>query len=236
MANEIITKSGKRPDQSALPFTITTNEVQAYLQKKLDVVVASMVANGSTNINHVNLVVYTTKAGTKFFPFVVVLPLSVLEQKAKENGNSNELPMFRPENQQTSARVMEPIFKMFGSYAYDPSDADAFRSVSWRRDYGVSKDGGDYLRFIRMPRIVSYDNGRQKAVSFIIDPVRVFYDMLRIEGDPNNNYRIDDIKVKELKTGEYQYFVKRTTNFNKKKKKYHNTFIVELDHKMRGSR
>ena len=240
MANEFITRSGIRPDETEKSFTISTSDVQSYLQKKLDVTIASMVSNGVKQ-EPVSLRVYTTNAGRNFYPFAVVLPLSVLENSdEKKNDNENELEIFRPDNSDTHCRIKKAIFDMFSDYAYDKEDGNAFTTTLWRNVSRVSAEGAAYLRSLRLPRIVSYNNGNQKVVTFIIDPMRVFYDMVVNINSYANNFTIEIKSIKEIKTGEHRYHFKRVLESGKngknKNKKFKDTYILELNHKMRGSR
>lgn len=234
MANEIIrTRSGLTPDERTLPFTVTTLDVEDYLQKKMDVVCNGIARNTGNAPMKIDVKVQTIEAGTKFIPFVVVLPLTVLKENKK---NDNDIPsIFNPRDEDRTANMQDPFYHLFKCYIYNKDDESAFFAEDWRRARGVSRETSPFLKTIRTPKIMPADNGNMDLVYFMIDPLRVFYDMLSSTDSSQTDFRIEISSWQKIKNGEFKYFVKREI-FSKKSKKYKNTIIDELNRKMRGNR
>ena len=237
-------KSGLIPDEVHLLRTITTTDVENYLQSKMDTTVASMVAKGQKQ-SPVTVKCYSTKAGSKIVPFVILLPLSVLVGKEKENQNNDGiLDIFKTDDTSGSCDLKEEIYKTIGPYVYDANDGNAFKSDMWRREFGVSRDGSYQMSKMRKPRVTSTDHGRSKSVAIMLDPMRVFHDMMacgQVFG--NETYIINVPSWKTIKTGLVSYTVKAMTyrddKINKKKRKGDkgkDNYILTLDRRMRGSR
>ena len=66
--SEIKTRAGVIPDENGMPFSITTEAVEKYIQKKVDTVMQKA-GKDSFSVR-----VITTEAGRNFLPFMV-LPL-----------------------------------------------------------------------------------------------------------------------------------------------------------------
>lgn len=231
-SNEIYkTRAGIQPSEKELPFSITTTEVEEYMQRKLNVVVNGMRQNGLYKGDDMEVKVVTVEMGSKFVPFTVVLPMNVLRDK-KKNRPNDELSIFNPKDSDATVNIHEPIMKMFASYVFDKADGEAFYSADWRRARGVSTTTSAVLKRNRLPRVQKLNNGSMERVTFLIDPIRVFHDMLMMENN-NTNFRVEIENWQKIRSGEFRYDMKRVIN-NKKGKKGGNNFAEELNRKMRG--
>lgn len=232
MASELInTRSGLTPNENGLPFTITTTDVENYLQRKMNIINSSMAQAG--NPKNIDVRVYTTEAGTKFVPFVVILPLDVLQNN--KNKRNDEPDIFNPKSEDKSANLLEPYYNLLKSYVYNKDDENAFFAEDWRRARGVSRDTSPSLKMMRTPKVTSMDGGRVQVVSVMIDPLRIFHDMLIMTDDNRRDFKIEISGWQKIRTGEFRYDVKRMM-YSKNKKKYKDTFAEELNRKMRGRR
>ena len=233
--NELITRSGLKPNERELPYSITTSDVESYLQKKVDLVTDMIRTQNKKNnktIGQIDVRVYTTEAGKSFLPFVVLLPMSVLVDT--KNENKDVLSMFRADDRDRSARMYDPISKLFAAYAYNSSDEKAFFADDWRRARGVTRDTSPVLKSLRTAKVISLDNGKVQQVSFMIDPIRVFHDILKMDND-KRDFKIEISGWQKIESGEFRYDVKRVINRGKKQK-YSNTLANELNRKIRGRR
>lgn len=225
-----ITRGGITPNQNSLPYSITTSDVETYLQKKVDVVVSDLRKKGM-NIADIDVHVTTSQAGEKFLPFIVVLPMSALKDNMRKN--NDEPSIFNPKESDRSANMIDGLYYLFRSFIYDKGDEAAFFSDDWRRQRGVARGTSEYLRTLRTPKIttVPINNTRMEMVVFMIDPLRIFHDMLVMGND--KNFRVEITNWKKLSAGEYQYDMNRRVN-TKNKQGYNNTLADELDRKFRG--
>lgn len=231
--NEILTRAGIMPDEKELPYTISTSDVEKYLQKKVNTLVERMNRDKGSNLNKIDVNVYTTEAGRNFLPFIIVLPLDVLDRKEK-NKRNNTPSIFNTKDSDGTSRMLPEFFKLFSSYTYNKDDETAFFSEDWRRARGVSRQTSPILKSMRTPKISNLENGKLKTVCFMLDPLRVFHDMLT-RTDDNRSFKIEVDKWKKVQTGEYKYFLKRVVG-NHKGKGYKNVLADELNRKMRGTR
>ena len=232
-SNEIYkTRAGIMPSEKELPFTITTTDVEQYLQRKLNVVVNGMRKEGNYTGEDMEIRVITVEMGTKFIPFTVLLPMNVLKERRKRP--KEELSIFNPKDSDNTVVMHDPIARMLASYTFDKADGEAFFSSDWRRARGVSNSASSTLKHNRLPRVQKLNNGSMERVTVLIDPIRVFHDMLVME-DNNANFRIEITDWQKIRSGEFRYEVNRVINSKKNKKGGGNSLADELNRKMRGS-
>lgn len=226
---ELSTRAGLLPNERELPFSITTSDVESYLQSKIDVVNAK---EGSNTVVRV----YTTEVSRSFLPFVVVLPLDVIAD-GEDKKNDNNVSSLFVNNDDDSKRVnlKEPYFKIFEPFIYNKNDENMFFADSWRREHDISRDKSPVLKSQRTAKINSLENGRLKVVTFMIDPLRVFHDMLIIPTD-NRQFAVQIDDWQKIQTGEFRFELVRNIRKGKNGKKYKNTVAEELNRVMRGNR
>ena len=226
--NELITRAGLAPNERELPYSITTSDVESYLQGKIDIVANRDGGSG------VNVRVYTTEPSKTFLPFVVLLPLDVLESEGKKN--KNQVPsIFNTSDDTGSANLKKPYYDVFSPYIYNKRDEGAFFADDWRRRCNISRETSPVLKSLRTPKVSSMENGNIRVVSFMIDPLRVFHDMLTIQND-NRSFKVAITGTQKIQTGEYRYDISRIVTKGKGGKKYRDTLANELNRKMRGNR
>lgn len=230
------TKSGLTPDEKELPYSIRTEDVKNFLQLKVNGILKQMrmVEGGENEPDHIDVNVYTTDAGRSFFPFIVILPTSVLKE-SEEQKRRNKPAMFQSPEYKKSTSMKKPLYNLFSAYIYNKKDEDAFFSDDWRRARGVTRQTSPVLKGQRTPKVTTLNNGRMKVVIFMIDPIRVFHDMLKVNTD-NRDFFIEITDWKKIRTGEYVYYVKRTiAKNNGKGGRYKNTIPDELNRKLRNN-
>ena len=180
------TKSGLKPDDNGLPFSISTSQVETYLQQRVDVVTEH------AKTNKVEIKVYTTEPGKLFAPFVVVLPTSVLQDR-NQSSEDDEPSIFTPNKSSRKLRLRPELYHLFKLYIYDEYDEKAFFSNEWKNKLGVRSDASAALKRLRVPALNK--SGDTEVVMFLLDPLRIFHDMLKM--DDNRQYRIS------IKSGSY---------------------------------
>lgn len=219
------TKSGLKPDDNGLPFSISTSQVETYLQQRVDVVTEH------AKTNKVGIKVYTTEPGKLFAPFVVILPTSVLQDR-NQSSEDDEPSIFTPNKSSRKLRLRPELYHLFKLYIYDEYDEKAFFSNEWKNKLGVRSDASAALKRLRVPALNK--NGDTEVVMFLLDPLRIFHDMLKM--DDNRQYRISIKSLKKIRTGEFIYSVERTLANSKGNKKYKDVLINEINKKLRGGR
>ena len=234
--NELRTRAGITPNEAELPFSITTRQVEDYLQRKVDIVMNRGANNGETR-EPIEVRVYTTEAGKSFLPFVIVLPIDALEDTGKKNKNNKKkmAAIFDTKSSEGTGNMKPALYELFRSYTYTKEDESAFFSEDWRRARRVNRETSPVLKGLRTPKVTTMNDGNLQVVSFMIDPLRVFHDMLKMEGD-NRSFKVEVQGWQKIQTGEYRYDVLRAVTKGKRGKKYRDTFADELNRKMRGNR
>lgn len=229
------TRSGISPDERELPYSITTHDVEEYLQKKVNTVlnrIAQQNGKGS-NAEQIDVKVYTTEAGRDFLPFVVILPTDVLETKDRQKRKDTP-SIFNTKDTDGTASMRTEFFNLFKCYVFGKEDETAFFSEDWRRARHVNRETSPVLKSMRTPKVTSMEGGRLQVVSFIIDPLRVFHDMLTINDDPRS-FKVEIKGWQKMQTGVYRYDLNRVISKGKNKK-YRDTVVQELNRRMKAGR
>ena len=224
-ATGIRTRAGIIPSDKALPYSVTTSEVEEYLQKRVD----AMAKASGGKVERCEVKIYSTESGSKFIPFVVVLPTSILVNGKKDDNNDMEY-IFNQKNEDRNVNINQAYYKLFSSYIYDKNDEDAFFSDAWRREVGVYKQTSYALKKLRTPKVTNLPGA--KVIIFMIDPLRIFHDMV-VSEDDKRDFRIEITGINKMEKGKFRYDFKRVI-VDSRNKKYHKTLIDELNYRMKG--
>lgn len=222
------TVSGITPNTKKLPYEITTADVEKFLTKKVNGIQAKF----EPNSDPIEVSVYSTESSKLFVPFVVLLSMNAAATK-NEKKTSGADPFFT-EDRRTGgnpATLKKYIYELFQLYAYNKDDANAFNSDDWRRARGVSRQTSVALKSLVTPKLFKR-NGETYGIYFVIDPIRVFYDMLRVHGD-NRNYTITIGSWQKQDSSNFKYTVWREIR-NRKEKGIGRNIADELNYRMRN--
>lgn len=200
--NVIETDAGLIPSTKEIGYDITTQQIQEYLQAKLD-----DLARMDDSVPKVQIRVATSESyGRKFFPLFISLPKSVV---AESRRTQNIPSLFRDGSIKESPMLNPVIYKFLSIYSYGNTN---FNDDQIRRELGLSRQAGGRLNRYRNPQEM------ENKVILMIDPIIVFYRMLSWKND-NRPYHINVDKVIKQKEGIYRYHVVRSINNNNNKKK-----------------
>lgn len=218
MATNFTTRSGIEPCQRDVePYSITTQEVQKYLQNKINVVLNQTIPELQ---GKVNVGVITIEAGRKFLPFVVLLPKTVLDERV-ESINGKIPGIYQGEDVERNSSIRKPIAAVLDAYRFNKYDVKAFFSDDWRRRAGISRSTSSILKRLATPRLQKVgENDDEVVIEVLLDPLRIFHDMLKFnnpEGkdngrkDPrlNQPFYVEITKWKKLKVSEFRFTVLR---------------------------
>ena len=94
----------------------------------------------------------------------------------------------------------------------------------------------DTLIYFSVPRYRKIDNGdedngRGEHVIFFIDPIKVFADMLREDGDKFGSTTVLIDGIKKIRNGEYKFHIKKQRR--KHDKKVSDDYMKEIDGMLR---
>lgn len=209
--NYMMTKGGLTPDQNGLPYTITTEKIESYLQQKLNIVCKE------ANIPQMTLRIYTIEMSKNFFPMIITLPKTALkssENKENEDYEPGE-EVFDPEQNDSYVELRPELYKLFKIYVYSTADESAFFSEDWRRLTKVSRMDSSKLKKLRTAKVMEVND--TVVVVFMLDPIRVFHDMLS-DRNMKKDFRFDITGIKKLREDNYRYSVRTYPGRNKKPK------------------
>lgn len=198
-------------------FHVSTAKAEAFLQKKFTSMIARMnQAIKQYNDEHpdeepqpyeedieVNLI--TTRMSSKFYPFLLVLPSSVLKDKNRAKKMKNELDIFNPNHTEHSANMKDPLYQIIKSFMYDDRDRDAFFSPTVQHELKISSRTAGNIKANCRLKLHSFDKGRATYVTVLLDPLRLFYNMTTPVGGIKKPYRIEITKVEQIKGGNFGY-------------------------------
>lgn len=226
-----VTISGLTPDKKNLPYSVNTDQVAKFVQKKLNALQSKIEPNAES----INVQILSLDAGRKFFPFVAVLSQSAAEEQTNKKRNTNADSFFTSDERHCGKRAVlkNYVYKYFENYTYDKRDKNAFASEDWRVARGVSRTNSNRLISLATPKFLNPNsNNGASGIYFLIDPIRVFHDMLRIDGD-NRNFMVIIESWNKQENGVYSY--KLTRQVNGKKSKQNTKIIDQLNYSMRNS-
>lgn len=226
---QLVTRAGLKPSMAELPFTIDTDMVESHLQKKFDVLCKKLSSNGDSDVKDIKIQLYTTEAGKYFLPFILVMPEDVLVDSKTKSYNTPDI--FNPKESDGTARIRNEFVEMLRPFVYNKDDKKAFFADSWRHQMGITRQSANAITRITEPKMITMNHGRIRNVVVLIDPIRVFHDMLMINGN-SDRFTVDIDGWKKLNSGRYKYSVKRSVTKNSKN--YKNTFYNELNARIRG--
>ena len=212
------TKAGLVPSKKELPFKVTTYQVQEYLQKRLDTAIHMMEKNGEdvSDIKDVQINIYGIEAGKNYLPFVVVLPTAVVMGREKDDDDGEEI--FNTSKSTNQVKLKKPFWTLFQGYAYDKDSRHIFSDPTWRANARVTNTVANSLKDLRQPKVRSMNRGKIKKVTFIIDPIRVFHDMLQWEDGSNTDFMVHINGYQRRETGQYEFYISREEAKGKNKK------------------
>lgn len=207
--NNFITKAGLKPNESCMPYRITTDDVKNYLQNAFNEVVAVARKKG-IQMSDIDIQLYSNEYySKKFVPFVLLLPLSVLVNGGdQENDDVNDILACAPKDNDL-VRVNQIIYNFISTFTFDSSDRQFFKSNSFKMEYGITyKKSAELINATKI-RVQHFGNGKYKLVSVLLDPIRLFYAMTQVEGD-TRHYSISINEINRLRRSSHAYNITRS--------------------------
>ena len=230
MGKDIRTRSGLNPDRDdTIPYSIDTSKVEEFIQNKFDII-SKKLGEESPEIR-----VLTTEAGERFLPFMIVLPVSVTKAGEAMNKLKNCNSVFYATNEENdSIKLKDWVFKLLQQYAYTTNDRKMFDSQSFRQQMRIFRRSAQTLKSFITPKKMKLNGNNEPKIIMLLDPLKVFYDMLG-SSDDSRPYHVEIPDWKKIETGKFRYRVERVINRGKKKN-YKDTMASELNNFLRGAR
>lgn len=228
-------RQAKRDDRPPA-WWLSTKDVQAFMQERVDMIVATLRKKDEryANLDKIPVRVAGSKASDKYISIVAAVPSAALEIEASNVGEPVPAIFTKNKDEDAELQLIPEIENFFKLYAYSAYDKKGFRKAEWQRKYNVSKKTAEQLYNYSSPRYYKKMNGEieDSLVMIFLDPVRIFQDMLTEEGARvvDENYPTID-KFEKIRDGEYKFHI--TKNRNKRKKNKDASFERDVDSMLR---
>ena len=236
-------RSGLLPTETELQYSITTTQAEEYLQAKMNFLIEGMRRaenkkakeenrkSRADQIKDVKIILSTMRFSKTFMPFVAMMSTNCL--KNSSNAKSvEENEIFNPQIQSKGARIQDPIFTFIVKpYGYTKKDEDAFFSNTARSSLGITVKQAHNIKHYRLPKIQKFNKGRVEYVTFLVDPLRLFHDMLGNDNDKNEKFEvfINKESTERIRGLDYKYSVARVVSKNGKKRNKQKEDRIELE-------
>ena len=215
------TRAGLLPDDDKVPYSIKTGQIAAYIQHKIDVMIAdinSQLKGDEKPLNPIQITGYSIKFTSFHYPIFVILPGSVEYRSGRpkrDNGpRTSEVDISQDvvddDNANDKLNIFRPLYSILQPYMYEKN---YFKSNKCDYMRLSNKQRAECARLSTPKR--SHQKGGQKTIMLMLDPFAIIHEMLEIPGD-NRAFTLLMNEPNKIKDGEFKYHVKRT--FRKAKK------------------
>jgi hypothetical protein len=207
MQNTSKTRAGLVPATSnEIPFDITTEKAQAYLSDRIASVINKVNAASEKNKQREipEIALATSRFSTKFAPLVVAFSMDALDKK-----NSYNVPdIFNPEPDDNSVKLREEIYSVIYPYLYNSEDCKAFFTNQSKHDLLITTKAAREIKAASRFSIAEEKDGGRKVryVQALIDPLRLFHDMLTTDG-AKEKFSVRIVSVEKIHDVNYRYKV-----------------------------
>lgn len=233
--DNIKTRSGLVPaiDDKDVPYRVKTSQVEEYIQKKIDIVCEMMRKNGKDQAD-VKFNIMTTQMGKYFFPMVGILPLDVIAD-SDDKKQVAEHAIFNPGYSKQFPALKKEFWMLLQPWLYSKQDEDAFFNQHTRQSLRMSLAESHKMKNYRQPKLYSFNKGRTKVLLFMMDPVRVFKDMMTDTQNDQQKFDVLINRVVQINDTNYRYDITRSTQHSKKKSGNNdNHLFKEIERKIRN--
>ena len=206
-----------------------TSDIQNYIQGNVNTVLSLLRKKDKAyaNMHDINVKVVSWQASPNCIPFIVLLPPAVLKNVNESKNNDSNIPsIFYNLDEEDHQIMIDELEAMFKIYAYTEEDIRALKkSEKLLNELKLSRKNAMILANMARPRFRKFrsgnsdDDNSDAYVMFIIDPIRVFHDMMVDTSNLGEQFSVDITSVDKIRNGEYRFRVKRSRNRGKKKNK-----------------
>ena len=223
---EMVTRAGKRPDDGNEPYTITTEEMRVFLQKRLDVVITDVnkrLAEGQPPLQSMEVKAFSCQMGDRFYPLIIMLPEAAMYKKPKkkvsqQNNNSDRVSIQsvvdNSDDEDDYVRLYDAIYGCFQPFMYENGGKN-MKHQEVRKNLGINYSTIGKVVSMCTPKRTKLSNG-SSLVTIMLDPFAIIHNMLWKDYD-KRDYTITMKGVKRLKDGVYRYKVSRDIRTKRKK-------------------
>lgn len=221
----IKTKANLQPDERALPYTIKSSEVANWIQMIFDGVTEKLAQqSGGKNAPHIEVSVIPMDASNDldaknhkgknsekwksgFCPFILVMSKNVINKKQRQY-DENMLSQFNVKSDDPSVQLIKEFYTVISGMTFSKADGNYIKSSSFRHEKNISRTNAEYVTSFRVPKVMKFGRNRE-VVTVLIDPVRIFWMMLRSVDDPKEEIQVFIEKYRQISAMDYEYRVVR---------------------------
>ena len=183
-------------------------EVEKYLNAKFKMIAKAIRDSGNKDEEDVIIKVCGRKYGYNFYPIVAVMTPNVLQPS--KYADSSIPDYFRGEDPD-NVWLKSQYYKYLLNFMFDDEDRKAFHSSMMKRALGIKqyKDVNELNKYSK-PKVERDRDDRPAYVTVILDPVRVFSDMVTDMDRKWENFKVDIDRVERGKEeGDITYTILR---------------------------
>lgn len=206
----IRTSSGVKPVENKIPYCISTDDAEAYLQKRFDAVTEAM-RKENPDAKDIHIRLLTLSLSSVFKPMMILMPKTVLESRQKkQNNNRNEAGIFnqQPGEGGRGLKLFTPYHELLKPILYNDSDENLFFNPQSREFLKISMNQARLLKASRKPRIHRVGKNEHEYVCVLVDPIRLFWSMLQ-SPDDKRDFRVTIAETQKTSNGAFKYTVNR---------------------------
>lgn len=212
-------------------FILSTNDVKEFLQLRLDFIVAKLRKMNETyaKLPNIQVDVFGSQASDVYVPLMVILPPAVLKDES-ENIEENIPTIYFDRDEDSQLHLIQEIKDFLGLFSFTKFDREMLTNREFLAEKRISTKVGQMISNFAEPRYRKQKNSDSDAgdmVLLFIDPIRVFHEMVQLEGESRKSYTISIIKIKKIRDTQYNYHIKK--NYRGKRKKKKSSFYREMD-------
>lgn len=211
---------GVDPENDEMSFKLTTDDVYKFLDERLGILLEKLRTTGKYNLpdSLSDFKVISIKAGKKYAPLILFLPTSLSEKEArkgKKNSNDDSVPeIYKVNENDGTQKMIYEFYQFFKMFMYTREDIDSFKSSQVRSTLGISNSLVPVLKQLSTPTIQPFGGKRgdvksTNAILLMIDPIRVFHEMLVNKTNPNEQFKIFIDHVEKIKDSSFKYEITR---------------------------
>lgn len=216
MPNE--NRIGLVPVETVEKYEITTTQAAEHLQKRLNTLTSAARKNG-VDIEDIQVTLVSVAFSKKFVPFMLILPEEAIHERRK-NDKEEIMGIFMNEETRDASKIEDCVWAGIKPYLYTKGDKKSFYdSSNLRKTLGLTSADVNTITKTCSPRIIKTDD-RTKHVVCLIDPIRLFSDIIKRSGETDKNgipkYLTNIKEVKSINHETYKYFVTKEPKKHKK--------------------
>lgn len=215
-------KSNITIDESNLNFKITTQQVEEHLQRIFDL------GCEYAKVKKVTVHVYTADGSNVYKPFVITLPTYILDSGVEDDDIP---PIYNMGEEEKVYQIRKAYADILNAYAFNAEDRRMFKhDRDFQRALGIGFKAAAVIADAAKPSL----DKRNNLITIMIDPLRVFSDMLTAEDD-TRPFRVSITRTQPITKTNYMYFITRKIGKYKNKNGGGNKSVIDsLNKRMRG--